>query len=57
MALQYSLTNGNTWEPVNIAFMCTTTYTNPVIYHNMGPTWRQGFVDLSWHTISEQCYV
>ena len=47
MALQYSLTDGNTWEPVNIAFMCTTTYTNPVIYDNMGPTWRQGFVDLS----------
>ena len=47
MALQYSLTDGNTWEPVNIAFMCTTTYTNPVIYQNMGPTWRQGFVDLS----------
>ena len=47
IALQYSLTDGNTWEPVNIAFMCTTTYTNPVIYQNMGPTWRQGFVDLS----------
>ena len=47
MALQYSLDDGNTFEPVNIAFMCTTTYTNPVIYQNMGPTWRQGFVDLS----------
>ena len=47
LALQYSLTDGNTWEPVNLAFMCTTTYPLPVIYQNMGPTWRQGFVDLS----------
>ena len=47
LALQYSLTDGNTWEPVNLAFMCTTTYPLPVIYQNMGPTWRQGLVDLS----------
>jgi hypothetical protein len=47
MALQYSVDNGTTFEPINLAFMCTTTYTNPVIYQNMGPTWRQGFVDLS----------
>ena len=47
MALQYSLDNGTTFEPVNLHFMCMTTYPLAVIYQDMGTTWRQGFVDLS----------
>ena len=46
LALQYSTDNGTTWVN-NIAFMCTTTFPSPVIYQDMGTTWRQGFVDLS----------
>ena len=32
MALQYSLDNGNTFESVNLPFMCVTTYPIAVIY-------------------------
>ena len=47
MALQYSLDNGNTFESLNLPFMCVTTYPIAVIYQNMGTSWRQGLVDLS----------
>ena len=47
LAVQYSIDNGNTFEPVNLPFMCATDYPLAVIYDNMGPTWRQGFIDLS----------
>ena len=47
LALQYSTDNGSNWASTNLPFMCTTTFPSPVIYQDMGTSWRQGFVDLS----------